>query len=149
MTDSLQSAKRDKPDAKMVLDMYADAVIWLKAGKPIMTEPAVRVAFVKVWDALSSTLAALKRAEARVEALEASLARNIRERCIRMIDDGYPSPEEQQPFFPDVPRSILDAVFTEPFVATLAAAGSPNAPSDAMDAASPWQGQEGERGGEA
>jgi len=74
-------------------------------------------------DEVCAKLALRAASQARAEAPEASLAHNIRERCIRMIDDGYTSPEEQQPFFPDVPRSILDAVFAEPFIAALAPAG--------------------------
>lgn len=56
----------------------------------------------------------------RLEAADGVLAHNIRDRVIRLIGDGYRSAEEQQPFFPDVPRDILDAAFAEPFVAALA-----------------------------
>ena len=63
---------------------------------------------------------ALADEKAQVEALERALAHNIRDRVISMIVQGYPSAEEQQPFFPDVPRHVLNMAFAEPFIAAFA-----------------------------
>lgn len=56
-------------DTKAVLAMYADAVTWIKNGAPIMTEPAVRHAFLAVHDALVQEIAEHEADRARIEAL--------------------------------------------------------------------------------
>jgi len=61
----------------------------------------------------------------QVRELKQALAHNIRDRCIRMIEQGYRTAAEQQPFFPDVPPDVLGYVFAEPFVERLAASEPP------------------------
>ena len=60
-----------------------------------------------------------------LDRLKQALAHNIRDRCIRMIEQGYRTAAEQQPFFPDVPPDVLGYVFAEPFVERLAASEPP------------------------
>jgi hypothetical protein len=119
-------------DAEAARAMYADAVTWIKAGVPIMTEPAVRAAFVRTHDALAQALADLVVSErasdeyARLWHRDAELLK-ASEQARQRAEDEVRKWESLYGTWPGGPALL-----------------APDAPLEADSAGSPRQGLEGD-----